>query len=117
MLAMELLLCNKLFCSSVGVGWEWGSQDKSDEPICEACHPSCVECRGPGMWNCTACPALQILSDDGRCLSCCGNETRHRDKLVPRECCDCTVSLGKSQRCHEPQITNETLLTENSVGV
>lgn len=44
------------------------------------------------MQSCTVCPALQILSDDGRCLSCCGNETRHDDKPIPRECCDCEAS-------------------------
>ncbi|XP_035514112.1 proprotein convertase subtilisin/kexin type 5-like [Morone saxatilis] len=69
-----------------------GSESVSDEPDCKACDPSCLDCRGPSMWNCTVCPALQILSDDGRCLSCCGNETRHDDKPIPRECCDCMAS-------------------------
>ncbi|KAM8760711.1 proprotein convertase subtilisin/kexin type 5-like [Acanthopagrus schlegelii] len=69
-----------------------GSDSKNDEPVCLACDPSCLDCRGPSTHNCTVCPALQILSDDGRCLSCCGNETRHDNKPISRECCDCTVS-------------------------
>lgn len=46
------------------------------------------------MLNCTVCPVLQLLSDDGRCLSCCGNETRHGDRAIPRECCNCSASSG-----------------------
>ncbi|XP_049434017.1 proprotein convertase subtilisin/kexin type 5b isoform X1 [Epinephelus fuscoguttatus] len=69
-----------------------GSESDNDQPNCQACDPSCLDCRGPGMQSCTVCPALQILSDDGRCLSCCGNETRHDDKPIPRECCDCEAS-------------------------
>uniref|UniRef100_A0A671VLW9 Proprotein convertase subtilisin/kexin type 5b n=1 Tax=Sparus aurata TaxID=8175 RepID=A0A671VLW9_SPAAU len=61
-------------------------------PVCKACDPSCLDCRGPSTHNCTVCPALQILSDDGRCLSCCGNETRHDNKPISRECCDCKAS-------------------------
>nr|XP_020458069.1 proprotein convertase subtilisin/kexin type 5-like [Monopterus albus] len=68
------------------------SKSKSDTPDCKVCDSSCLDCRGPSMWNCTVCPALQILSDDGRCLSCCGNEMRHDDKPIPRECCDCRAS-------------------------
>uniref|UniRef100_A0A8C4EH67 Proprotein convertase subtilisin/kexin type 5b n=1 Tax=Dicentrarchus labrax TaxID=13489 RepID=A0A8C4EH67_DICLA len=81
-----------------------GSESVSDEPDCKACDPSCLDCRGPSMWNCTVCPALQILSDDGRCLSCCGNETRHDDKPIPRECCDCMASRGKQ----EPTLGTQT---------
>ncbi|XP_063753552.1 proprotein convertase subtilisin/kexin type 5-like [Eleginops maclovinus] len=69
-----------------------GSKSTSNEPNCQACHPSCLDCRGPGMWSCTVCPALQILADDGRCMSCCGNETHNDDKLIPWECCDCKAS-------------------------
>ncbi|CAJ1068427.1 proprotein convertase subtilisin/kexin type 5b isoform X1 [Xyrichtys novacula] len=65
---------------------------KSDSPNCKVCHPSCLDCRGPTVRNCTVCPALQILSDDGRCLSCCGNESRHDGKPLAWECCDCGVS-------------------------
>ncbi|KAL6114118.1 pcsk5 [Pungitius sinensis] len=68
-----------------------GSESESDEPNCTPCDPSCFDCRGPGMWSCTVCPALLILSE-GRCLSCCGNETRHDDAPIPRECCDCKAS-------------------------
>ena len=74
-----------------------GSDSKNDEPVCLACDPSCLDCRGPSTHNCTVCPALQILSDDGRCLSCCGNETRHDNKPISRECCDCTVSRGRRE--------------------
>ncbi|KAG8011985.1 Proprotein convertase subtilisin/kexin type 5 [Nibea albiflora] len=74
------------------VGFYGISQDKSDDAICKACDPSCVDCRGPSMWNCTVCPALQLWSDDGRCLSCCGDEKRKDDKPIPRQCCDCTAS-------------------------
>uniref|UniRef100_A0A665SZ56 Growth factor receptor domain-containing protein n=1 Tax=Echeneis naucrates TaxID=173247 RepID=A0A665SZ56_ECHNA len=70
------------------------SESKSDEPNCRPCDSSCVDCRGPGQWNCTVCPATRILSDDGRCLSCCGIEA-HRNKPIPWECCDCNASEGK----------------------
>ncbi|XP_068615246.1 proprotein convertase subtilisin/kexin type 5-like, partial [Brachionichthys hirsutus] len=66
--------------------------EASEEPVCKACDPSCVDCRGPSAWNCTMCRALQILSDDGRCLSCCGNESYRHNKPIPWECCDCMAS-------------------------
>uniref|UniRef100_H3D124 Proprotein convertase subtilisin/kexin type 5b n=1 Tax=Tetraodon nigroviridis TaxID=99883 RepID=H3D124_TETNG len=69
-----------------------GPEPQALEPTCAACHPSCVDCRGPGAWNCTVCPALLILSDDGRCLSCCGGDGPHGDGAIPRECCDCSAS-------------------------
>ncbi|XP_071385584.1 proprotein convertase subtilisin/kexin type 5-like [Centroberyx affinis] len=69
-----------------------GSDSPDAEPNCEACDESCLDCRGAGVWNCTVCPALQILSDDGRCLSCCGNEARPDGTPIPRECCDCEAS-------------------------
>uniref|UniRef100_A0A8D3DY87 Proprotein convertase subtilisin/kexin type 5b n=1 Tax=Scophthalmus maximus TaxID=52904 RepID=A0A8D3DY87_SCOMX len=72
------------------IGFYAASQ--GDAPDCEACDSSCVDCRGPGGWNCTVCPALQILSDDRRCLSCCGDEKRHDDKPIPWQCCDCQAS-------------------------
>ncbi|XP_076025577.1 proprotein convertase subtilisin/kexin type 5-like, partial [Genypterus blacodes] len=61
-----------------------GPQSERQEPQCEACDPACVDCRGPSIWNCTVCPALDILAEDGRCLSCCGNETRLDGKPTPR---------------------------------
>ncbi|KAM7391946.1 hypothetical protein PAMP_022592 [Pampus punctatissimus] len=60
--------------------------------VCKECDQSCLDCRGPSMWNCTVCHSLQILADDGRCLSCCGNEMGLDDKPIPRECCDCKAS-------------------------
>lgn len=91
---------------------------KSNEPNCEACDPSCLDCRGPSRWNCTVCPALQILSDDGRCLSCCGNETRHDDKPIPWECCDCIASRGKQEPTleHRPPAEHREI-TEASCAI
>ncbi|KAG7490700.1 proprotein convertase subtilisin/kexin type 5 isoform X1 [Solea senegalensis] len=71
------------------------SDSQSDEPECRPCDSSCMDCRGPSMWNCTVCHALQILSDDGRCLSCCGDQNGHDDKPIPWECCDCEASLDE----------------------
>ncbi|KAM6945052.1 proprotein convertase subtilisin/kexin type 5-like [Lycodopsis pacificus] len=68
-----------------------GSESESEKPNCKACDPSCIDCRGPGTWSCTVCPALQILSD-GRCLSCCGIETRNDHQPIPWQCCDCEAS-------------------------
>uniref|UniRef100_A0A674NA07 Proprotein convertase subtilisin/kexin type 5b n=1 Tax=Takifugu rubripes TaxID=31033 RepID=A0A674NA07_TAKRU len=96
-----------LFCQSCYDGFTYSSGicnspcltgyypiPQSPEPTCAACHPSCLDCRGPGAWNCTVCPALQLLSDDGRCLSCCGNDMRHGDRAISRECCNCSAALG-----------------------
>ncbi|KAM6954410.1 proprotein convertase subtilisin/kexin type 5-like [Aplochiton taeniatus] len=69
-----------------------GSVGLVSDPKCGPCHSSCMDCRGPGRWNCTVCPALQILSDDRRCMSCCGNEMRRDHKPLSRECCDCEAS-------------------------
>ncbi|XP_029019493.2 proprotein convertase subtilisin/kexin type 5-like, partial [Betta splendens] len=66
--------------------------EQAPEPDCTACDPSCLDCRGPSMWNCTVCPAAQLLSADGRCLSCCGNGSRRGHEPIPRECCDCQAS-------------------------
>ncbi|XP_073723703.1 proprotein convertase subtilisin/kexin type 5b isoform X1 [Misgurnus anguillicaudatus] len=55
---------------------------------CVACDQSCTECKGPGPYNCTRCPALQRLTEDGRCLSCCGENT-FRHSRFPWECCVC----------------------------
>lgn len=71
-----------------------GPDPQALEPTCAACHPSCIDCRGPSAWNCTVCPPLLILSDDGRCLSCCGAERHRGDGAIPRECCDCSASSG-----------------------
>ncbi|KPP76934.1 hypothetical protein Z043_103678, partial [Scleropages formosus] len=57
---------------------------------CEPCDESCVDCKGPGPYNCTVCPALERLAPDGRCLTCC----READDSspMPWECCNCTDS-------------------------
>ncbi|XP_061789194.1 proprotein convertase subtilisin/kexin type 5b isoform X2 [Nerophis lumbriciformis] len=68
------------------------SASESDKPDCEPCDPSCLGCRGPGVWNCTDCPASQMLADDGRCLSCCRDDTLPADKPVAWQCCDCDAS-------------------------
>uniref|UniRef100_A0A7N6B092 P/Homo B domain-containing protein n=1 Tax=Anabas testudineus TaxID=64144 RepID=A0A7N6B092_ANATE len=70
----------------------YSKESKTREPNCTACDSSCLDCRGPSMWNCTVCPAFQLLSDDGRCLSCCGNDTERGNKPIPRECCNCQAS-------------------------
>ncbi|XP_062273839.1 proprotein convertase subtilisin/kexin type 5-like [Scomber scombrus] len=85
------------------------SQSQIDKPNCKMCDLSCMDCRGPSMWNCTLCPALQILADDGRCLSCCGNDMRLMDdKPIPWQCCDCEASrdeciLGVNFVLQEPK--------------
>ncbi|XP_035999655.1 proprotein convertase subtilisin/kexin type 5b isoform X2 [Fundulus heteroclitus] len=76
------------------IGFYPASKDsKRDDPNCRTCHPSCEGCWGPSMMQCTMCPASKILSDDGRCLSCCGKKMSHEDKPITRECCDCKASL------------------------
>uniref|UniRef100_A0AAR2KQ17 P/Homo B domain-containing protein n=1 Tax=Pygocentrus nattereri TaxID=42514 RepID=A0AAR2KQ17_PYGNA len=60
---------------------------------CVPCHSSCTECTGPGPYNCTNCHALERLTEDGRCLSCCGNNKRMDSSPVPWECCSCALSL------------------------
>lgn len=67
------------------------SDSRGDGEDCRPCNPSCLDCRGPSRWNCTACPALQVLADDGRCLSCCGDEKQH-NKPISWQCCDCEAS-------------------------
>ncbi|CAN9513173.1 unnamed protein product [Ophioblennius macclurei] len=64
----------------------------NNEHNCKPCDQSCFKCRGPGMRNCTLCHPSQILSEDDRCLTCCGKETNGPDDPMPRECCNCTIS-------------------------
>ncbi|KAG7476278.1 hypothetical protein MATL_G00081180 [Megalops atlanticus] len=61
-------------------------------PRCEQCDPTCLGCQGHGPYNCTACAAPDLLSAGGRCLPCCGNESRQskESKTLPLECCNCT---------------------------
>ncbi|ROI69436.1 Proprotein convertase subtilisin/kexin type 5 [Anabarilius grahami] len=56
---------------------------------CTTCDPSCAECKGPGPYNCTRCPVLQRLSEDGRCLPCCGDDTFVDSSRFHSECCQC----------------------------
>ncbi|KAJ8347152.1 hypothetical protein SKAU_G00285530 [Synaphobranchus kaupii] len=60
---------------------------------CERCDSSCLTCEGPSSYNCTLCPALDILTTEGRCLPCCGNETQ--SKILLPECCNCTETRGQ----------------------
>ncbi|KAG5841338.1 hypothetical protein ANANG_G00198480 [Anguilla anguilla] len=59
---------------------------------CANCDGSCVDCKGPGPNNCTVCPALDLLANDGRCLSCCAGEARKDSAPMPLDCCNCTES-------------------------
>jgi proprotein convertase subtilisin/kexin type 5 len=46
---------------------------------CEACHPSCRTCDGPGSSDCTACVNTRFLSATGQCSQChpeCGGSGR-----------------------------------------
>ncbi|XP_048065150.1 proprotein convertase subtilisin/kexin type 5b isoform X2 [Megalobrama amblycephala] len=56
---------------------------------CTTCDPSCAECKGPGPYNCIRCPVLQRLSEDGRCLPCCGDDTFVDSSRIHSECCQC----------------------------
>ncbi|XP_070544831.1 extracellular matrix organizing protein FRAS1-like [Ptychodera flava] len=43
-----------------------------DDSYCEACHPSCAECSGPGKIECTSCKSGHFLLN-GMCLSDCSD--------------------------------------------
>ncbi|XP_056379292.1 proprotein convertase subtilisin/kexin type 5 isoform X1 [Hyla sarda] len=59
------------------------------DAVCEKCHESCIECKGPGPNNCTVCPAsFSVYVDEGRCVHCCGAKPEHTG-----ECCDCSETL------------------------
>ncbi|XP_061623990.1 proprotein convertase subtilisin/kexin type 5b isoform X1 [Phyllopteryx taeniolatus] len=80
------------------IGSYLASQERAsdgDAPDCRPCDRSCLGCRGAGAWNCTDCPASQILSDGGRCLSCCHDRTLPADRPVGWQCCDCKASLDE----------------------
>uniref|UniRef100_A0A674DRX4 Proprotein convertase subtilisin/kexin type 5b n=1 Tax=Salmo trutta TaxID=8032 RepID=A0A674DRX4_SALTR len=69
-----------LFCKSCFEGFRMfgGIRDSPClvglyDSSCENCDPSCLDCKGPGQWNCPVCPASQLLVDDGRCIMCPGN--------------------------------------------
>ncbi|XP_050185248.1 proprotein convertase subtilisin/kexin type 5 isoform X1 [Myiozetetes cayanensis] len=60
---------------------------EEDEPKCEKCDSSCTECKGPGPFNCTVCPAsMQLYLEESRCLPCCNDS----DPAGNVECCDCS---------------------------
>jgi len=61
---------------------------------CESCDESCLECKGPGHYNCTICPAQLILTAEGRCLPCCTNTEQEDTAPVQQECCNCTQTRG-----------------------
>ncbi|KAI4878135.1 hypothetical protein NFI96_007718 [Prochilodus magdalenae] len=74
-------------CSSLCLSGQYTMPTNPEN--CVPCHPSCSECKGPGPYNCTGCFAAERLTDDGRCLSCCG-EYKHKDSSpMPWECCRC----------------------------
>ncbi|KAM9823350.1 proprotein convertase subtilisin/kexin type 5-like [Syngnathus typhle] len=78
------------------IGSYLGSQERSSDVNgldCRPCDRSCLGCRGAGAWNCTECPASQILSDDGRCLSCCHDRMLPADRPIDWQCCNCHASL------------------------
>ncbi|XP_076014522.1 proprotein convertase subtilisin/kexin type 5 [Genypterus blacodes] len=72
---------------------------------CEECDGSCLECRGPGLANCTACPPQAILEAGGRCLLCCrrgeeaeeeeGEEEDPQVTTQQQDCCNCTETRGE----------------------
>uniref|UniRef100_UPI00398F22BD proprotein convertase subtilisin/kexin type 5-like n=1 Tax=Pristiophorus japonicus TaxID=55135 RepID=UPI00398F22BD len=65
----------------------------SEDPeiLCDKCNDTCLECKGPGPYNCTDClPALLMNLDDGNCLKCC------RFALPDVEdCCDCDMQFDE----------------------
>uniref|UniRef100_A0A8C1MNG8 Proprotein convertase subtilisin/kexin type 5b n=1 Tax=Cyprinus carpio TaxID=7962 RepID=A0A8C1MNG8_CYPCA len=79
-------------CSSMCL---FGEYPIVENKSCVTCDPSCYECKGPGPYSCISCPVLQRLTEDGRCLPCCGEKT-HRDSRFPSECCQCHALSGTS---------------------
>uniref|UniRef100_A0A8C1EK54 Proprotein convertase subtilisin/kexin type 5b n=1 Tax=Cyprinus carpio carpio TaxID=630221 RepID=A0A8C1EK54_CYPCA len=79
-------------CSSMCL---FGEYPIIENKSCATCDPSCYECKGPGPYSCISCPVLQRLTEDGRCLPCCGEKT-HRDSRFPSECCQCHALSGTS---------------------
>ncbi|KAM9307095.1 proprotein convertase subtilisin/kexin type 5 [Pholidichthys leucotaenia] len=76
--------------------------EKGQHPIikgsghsCEDCDGSCLECRGPGPSDCTACPDHAILEAGGRCLLCCHPEEEESSKAQQQDCCNCTETRGE----------------------
>ncbi|NWX95910.1 PCSK5 convertase, partial [Nothoprocta ornata] len=60
--------------------------EEEEQPKCEKCDDTCIECKGPGPLNCTVCPAsMQLYLQESRCLPCCGAS----GLAGSPECCDC----------------------------
>ncbi|XP_026559605.1 proprotein convertase subtilisin/kexin type 5 isoform X1 [Pseudonaja textilis] len=74
-------------CNSVCLLGEYqDSEVKSSK--CEKCHDSCMQCKGPGPFNCTSCHLnTQLYVDEYRCVPCC----KDSGLMQTQECCNCTV--------------------------
>lgn len=60
---------------------------------CEKCHDSCMQCKGPGPFNCTSCHLnTQLYVDEYRCVPCC----KDAELMETKECCNCTVMSGNN---------------------
>ncbi|KAK3565727.1 hypothetical protein QTP86_014189 [Hemibagrus guttatus] len=75
-------------CSSMCLTGEY-TVSMSPVVKCIPCDPSCLECKGEGPFNCTSCHALHRISEDRRCLACCGKENHMDSSPMPWECCQC----------------------------
>ncbi|TSL97355.1 Proprotein convertase subtilisin/kexin type 5 [Bagarius yarrelli] len=75
-------------CSSMCLAGEYAIST-SPEVKCVPCDPSCIECKGEGPFNCTTCHIQHRLSEDGKCLACCGKENHMDSSPLPWECCQC----------------------------
>ncbi|KAL0965792.1 hypothetical protein UPYG_G00285770 [Umbra pygmaea] len=64
---------------------------------CEECDGSCLDCWGPGPYNCTICPAHAIMTAGGRCLLCCQNDAAVEGgyRSTQPDCCNCTETKGE----------------------
>ncbi|KAI2661407.1 Proprotein convertase subtilisin/kexin type 5 [Labeo rohita] len=67
----------------------FGEYPIPENNTCATCDSSCNECKGPGPYRCTSCPVLQRLTEDGRCLPCCGENTPVDSSKFHSECCQC----------------------------
>ncbi|XP_015746065.1 proprotein convertase subtilisin/kexin type 5 isoform X2 [Python bivittatus] len=55
---------------------------------CEKCHDSCMQCKGPGPFNCTSCHLnMELYVDEYRCVPCC----KDAGLMQTQECCNCTI--------------------------
>ncbi|XP_019909261.2 proprotein convertase subtilisin/kexin type 5 [Esox lucius] len=86
---------------------------------CEDCDSSCLDCWGPGPYNCTICPAHAILTAGGRCLLCCQNDPPvERDSRAPqKECCNCTETRGECVLSTNLAFRNDELETPENMAL